>query len=390
MSKSATEKVCKGSGCENHSVKGHFWGDSTRRILGDAAGRGIGREKIILRLQIIMQRLVIGHATEECGPAEVDKDRTLATSLYITCDRNESVWERLRNLGPNFLHHLRRPSMVDSDRADTYAPSRYYFRALLVGLQFPLTYGRPLIFGSWEWFTTLDFDFGFICGRRKFKWPMIFYFYARYAFLASLVGTIFLLNNGWQVNCQALYMTILLLGHSALWASGVSLSIRTMTLWGYSRRIMVIIVPLIAFHLVAVCLSSSLDLSVVWAEVAFAQARCVSIDIADFGIASLYTYNVVLDFIILCLTLYKLLYGGGARIRIKRIPIFMLLFRDGLVYFVVVFIVTLFPVVYIMLDRNIAVAIGMHVIPGTATSQQQSRRWDVLDDTRYAQYPYRV
>ncbi|KAJ7584509.1 hypothetical protein C8J56DRAFT_1090241 [Mycena floridula] len=220
-----------------------------------------------------------------------------------------------------------------------------------------------------EWFITLDFDFAFICGRRKFKWPMIFYFYARYAFLAALVG-IFVLNNGRQVNCQALYMTISLLKHSALWASSVGLSIRTMVLWEYSHRIMVIIVPLISFHLVAVCLSSTLYLRTMWSEVAFIGPRCVTLTVSHsgaFGVASVYIYTVVLDFIILCLTLYKLLYGGGTRIRIERIPIFMLLFRDGLVYFVVVFIVTLLAVVYIIMDSKIAMAIGVHVVVGTAT-----------------------
>ncbi|KAJ7598400.1 hypothetical protein C8J56DRAFT_1039271 [Mycena floridula] len=242
------------------------------------------------------------------------------------------------------------------DRADAYAA--IYFDILV-----------DAVFGLylWEWFLTLDFDFGFICGRRKFKWPMIFYFYARYAFLAALIGTIFALNNERQVNCQALYLTILLLKHSTLLASSVSLSIRTMTLWGYSRRIMVIVVPLIAFHIAAVCISSTLDLRVVSSSGAFAQPRCVPLNLSHFGIVSLYTYTVVSDFIILCLTSYKLLYGGGARIRIKRIPIYMLLFCDGLVYFVVVFIVTLLAVVYLMLDHNISMAISMHIVPGTAT-----------------------
>ncbi|KAJ7588220.1 hypothetical protein C8J56DRAFT_1050280 [Mycena floridula] len=217
----------------------------------------------------------------------------------------------------------------------------------------------------WEWFITLDFDFAFICGRRKFKWPMIFYFYARYAFFAALVESIFVLNNGRQVNCQALYVTILLLKHSALWASSVSFC--RMMLWECSHRIMVIIVPLIAFHMVAVCLSSTLHLGGMWSE---AKLRCVALKVSHFGVfgvASLYVYTVVLDFIILCLTSYKLLYGDGARIRIKRIPISMLLFRDGLVYFVVVFIVTLFPVVYLMLNPNAAMVIGVQVIAGTAT-----------------------
>ncbi|KAJ7589751.1 hypothetical protein C8J56DRAFT_1139369 [Mycena floridula] len=225
------------------------------------------------------------------------------------------------------------------------------------------------IFGLyfWELFNTLDFDFSFICGRRKFKWPMIFYFYSRYAFLASLVGTIFDLNTSRQVNCQALALATILLKHSALWASSVTLSIRMMTLWEYSRRIMVIMVPLITFHMVAACLSSTLDLNVVWSEVAFAKDRCVALKMSLFSIAILYTYTMVFDFIILCLTSYKLLYGGDARIRLKQIPIFMLLFRDGLIYFVVVFLVALVADVYLIVDHKTAMAIGMHVAPATAT-----------------------
>ncbi|KAJ7598360.1 hypothetical protein C8J56DRAFT_1039232 [Mycena floridula] len=219
----------------------------------------------------------------------------------------------------------------------------------------------------WEWFITLNFDFAFICGRRKFKWPMIFYFYARYAFLAALITSIFILNNGRQINCQAVTLIILLLKHSALWASSVSLSIRTIMLWECSHRIMVIIVPLIAFHMVVVCVSSTLHLRTMWSEVAFAQPRCVVLNVSHFNIASLYTYSVVSDFIILCLTSYKLLYGGGARIRIRRIPIFMLLFRDGLVYFVVVFIVTLFSVVYLISNGNLGMILGVHVVPGIVT-----------------------
>ncbi|KAJ7577736.1 hypothetical protein C8J56DRAFT_1170862 [Mycena floridula] len=219
----------------------------------------------------------------------------------------------------------------------------------------------------WELFNTLDFDFSFICGRRKFKWPMIFYFYSRYAFLASLVGTIFDLNTSRQVNCQALALATILLKHSALWASSVTLSIRMMTLWEYSRHIMVIMVPLIAFHMVAACLSSTLDLNVVWSEVAFAKDRCVALKISLFSVAIFYTYTMVLDFIILCLTSYKLLYGGDAKIKLKQIPIFMLLFRDGLIYFVVVFLVALIADVYLIVDRKTAMAIGMHVAPATAT-----------------------
>jgi hypothetical protein len=64
-----------------------------------------------------------------------------------------------------------------------------------------------VLFVSWEWFTSLDFDWDFIQGTRKFRWPMvsvsfgveprwtltvasgqIFYFLNRYCLLFSLIG----------------------------------------------------------------------------------------------------------------------------------------------------------------------------------------------------------
>ncbi|KAJ7589750.1 hypothetical protein C8J56DRAFT_1047902 [Mycena floridula] len=68
----------------------------------------------------------------------------------------------------------------------------------------------------WELFNTLDFDFSFICGRRKFKWPMIFYFYSRYAYLASLIGTIVDLNtSNTQFFAPSNYVGLLTLVHSS-------------------------------------------------------------------------------------------------------------------------------------------------------------------------------
>lgn len=46
----------------------------------------------------------------------------------------------------------------------------------------------------WELVVTLDFDWDYLSGKRRFKWPLIFYFCNRYFMLVALVGVITLLN----------------------------------------------------------------------------------------------------------------------------------------------------------------------------------------------------
>jgi len=57
----------------------------------------------------------------------------------------------------------------------------------------------------WEFFTSLPFDWDFISGKKKFRWPLIFYFAGRYFLLFALIGIAIALNVTKPVNCQALY-----------------------------------------------------------------------------------------------------------------------------------------------------------------------------------------
>ncbi|KAJ7598351.1 hypothetical protein C8J56DRAFT_880983 [Mycena floridula] len=107
--------------------------------------------------------------------------------------------------------------------------------------------------------------------------------------------------------------------HSAQWAFTVSLSIRTIMLWDCSCRIMVIILPLIAFYMAAVFVGSAWHLKVVWSEHAFAQPR---------------------------------------------------------------FIVTLLAVVCLRLNGNLGMVIGVHVVPSTVTvisSPSVAPRFSLID-----------
>ncbi|KIM46553.1 hypothetical protein M413DRAFT_65449, partial [Hebeloma cylindrosporum] len=40
----------------------------------------------------------------------------------------------------------------------------------------------------YEWLISLDFEWDFISGKKRFRWPMIFYFLNRYCLLLALIG----------------------------------------------------------------------------------------------------------------------------------------------------------------------------------------------------------
>ncbi|EDR06510.1 uncharacterized protein LACBIDRAFT_299964 [Laccaria bicolor S238N-H82] len=78
---------------------------------------------------------------------------------------------------------------------------------------------------AYEWVLSLNFDFGFLLGRRKFCWPMIFYFANRYLLLFALVGVIISMDVTSKVDCQALYTFNQIAGSAAMGLANINLSI---------------------------------------------------------------------------------------------------------------------------------------------------------------------
>lgn len=80
----------------------------------------------------------------------------------------------------------------------------------------------------WEVVTSLKFDWQFISGRKRFRWPLGFYFAGRYCLLFALVGILISLDVTEPVNCQALYTFNQVCGNAAIGLASVNLSLRTL------------------------------------------------------------------------------------------------------------------------------------------------------------------
>ncbi|GLB38846.1 hypothetical protein LshimejAT787_0600080 [Lyophyllum shimeji] len=196
----------------------------------------------------------------------------------------------------------------------------------------------------WEWFTSLNFDLTFVTGERKFKWPMFFYFYGRYAMLGGLIGFVIVLDSTKEIACQAAYTTLQVLGNTALGVASINLAIRTSAVWGKKNyvRIPMLVLLLGQFGII---LRSVFNAESVWVE----GMGCVTSNVQSKVFAAMYIYTMAFDFLILLLTAYKLWFANRSQ---HRSRIVRLLFQDGLVYFVVAFVGNLIAVIFSLLDLN--------------------------------------
>ncbi|KAF9779496.1 hypothetical protein BJ322DRAFT_1113306 [Thelephora terrestris] len=227
----------------------------------------------------------------------------------------------------------------------------------------------------WELFTTCDFEWSLIKGRRKFTWPLIFFFLTRYCILWALIGLIITFTLETPINCQALYIFNSLTGNLAILAASTSLMIRTIALWERKRYVMI---PLICLALVhwGILWRGMFIIEAAWDPTAQA---CVVVKLDSKFLQATFFCTMAVDFTILVLTtvaLYRFSYSG------VRSDLWNLLFRDGLVYWLVTFSFNAVPAVLNVLQLNNAMNVIATVPAATVASIAACRLVIRLQDFR--------
>ncbi|KZT03776.1 uncharacterized protein LAESUDRAFT_324884 [Laetiporus sulphureus 93-53] len=204
----------------------------------------------------------------------------------------------------------------------------------------------------WEWATSLDFDWEFISGKRKFRWPMIFYFAGRYFLLFALIGIAIALNVSKPINCQALYTYNQVFGNGAIGLASINLSLRTMAVWSQAWYIVVPLVAIILGHW-------SLLLHGILIKAAWIPGSgCTITNTDNTLLAATFIYSMCFDFLVLILTAYKLAFPTRRR---DQSRIVQLIFGDGLIYFMIAFLANLLATIFMLLDLNAVMSIIANV-----------------------------
>ncbi|TBU58596.1 hypothetical protein BD310DRAFT_1014948 [Dichomitus squalens] len=203
----------------------------------------------------------------------------------------------------------------------------------------------------WEFVTSLEFEWSFITGKRRFHYPALFYFLNRYCLLFTMIGILIALDTTVEVNCQALYTFNQIMGQASSGLASINLSIRTMALWSHDKRIVIPIVIVILGHWSLIL--QGVLLTAIWVP----GQGCVVAGTKNTILAATFIYSMCFDLGILLLSLWKCVVGvkGG------RSQLMTLLFKDGLMYFFIAFLSNLLAVVFIMLNLNAIMSVIFNV-----------------------------
>ncbi|TRM62234.1 hypothetical protein BD626DRAFT_498566 [Schizophyllum amplum] len=207
---------------------------------------------------------------------------------------------------------------------------------------------------AWEFFISFDFDWEFITGRKRFRWPMIFYFLNRYVLLAALAGIVVALDTRSPINCRAVFIFNQLAGNAAAGLASINLSLRTMAVWSQNKWVVSGLILLMFGHW-SLILQGGL-LQVQWME----GSGCAITDPNTKILAATFMYTMVFDLVVLTLNLWKVMH---TKTRLGR-----MLFGDGIIYFIVAFLANLVATVFMLVNFNQIMAIIFNVPAVVASS----------------------
>ncbi|KAJ7735803.1 hypothetical protein B0H16DRAFT_1575410 [Mycena metata] len=210
----------------------------------------------------------------------------------------------------------------------------------------------------WEWFTSLPFDWDFVSGKRKFRWPMIFYFLNRYCLLFALIGIAIASNVTVEVNCQALYTFNQVVGNAAIGLASINLSLRTIAVWNQRWFIVVPLVGIILGHWSL--LLHGVLLKADWEPT---MGGCIITSTDNRLLAITFIYTMVFDFTVLSLTAYKLVFPAGGKSRLVS-----LIFNDGLIFFIIAFLSNMLATIFMLLNLNAVMSIIANVPAAIAST----------------------
>ncbi|KAB5593402.1 Transmembrane protein [Ceratobasidium theobromae] len=212
---------------------------------------------------------------------------------------------------------------------------------------------------SWEVLNTMTFDYKLAVNWKEFKWPMAVYVVCRYSMWMGVIMLVVANNLTHELNCQIFYTIIQLFGNVAIGTASALLMLRAIAIW--SRKYYIL------FGLLAVALGhwAILFLGVLSVRAAWnAQVGvCVVTGTSTTLLRLVYGYTMAFDLTVLVVSTFGLLRSGGT----QGSGLWKLLFRDGIVYFMVAFVGNAVAAVFTILHLNAAMDI-MFTVPAAVFS----------------------
>jgi hypothetical protein len=232
----------------------------------------------------------------------------------------------------------------------------------------------------WEFVCSLDFDWEFVSGRRKFKWPFAFYFLGRYGLLASQIGVLVAMNVQSKVDCQGLYTFSQFTGDAAVGFASINLALRVIAIYKSDVRLISVLVLFILGHWAVIFGGISLE------AVYVPGTGCVIVKTKAKMIMAVFIYSMGFDAIIITLSTIKLAFPYYGRSQLVR-----MLFTDGLLYFIIAFVANTIATTFMILNLNPVMSVMFNVpavIASTIAASRCVRHLSTWTNPNSAQYSH--
>jgi len=196
----------------------------------------------------------------------------------------------------------------------------------------------------WEFFTTLDYEFNIIRGRRPYRWTIWIYSLARIASLLDVVLDLIYINSTTPINCQVWVTLQMMAGYLGLVVASFLIVIRIIAIWNRDKIVMAIAAS-VWFTNVAVSIRVVVQLRSYWKTV---TQHCVvsNSESSKLNLIVLGITDIVLLFILLVGLLRFRKDGGGT------FGIGLLLWKQGVWWLFLAAAAEVPPVVLIILNLN--------------------------------------
>ncbi|KIJ70306.1 hypothetical protein HYDPIDRAFT_121965 [Hydnomerulius pinastri MD-312] len=191
----------------------------------------------------------------------------------------------------------------------------------------------------WEIIITFYFELSIIRGKRSAAWPLVLpFFLCRYGMLWAFIGLIISFN----VSTKALYTFISVAGNTTIASASTSLMIRTIALWEWKKWV-ILVIGALSLGQWGILIRGMTIVKAVWNDT---TGSCAVNYTNHFLLNLNYFYTMAFDLVILLFTTVAL----GRHFRHSSLS--GLLFRDGLVYFLITSTCNTIPAVLNLLDLN--------------------------------------
>jgi len=198
---------------------------------------------------------------------------------------------------------------------------------------------------------------------------MILYFLCKYTMFFAIIGMLIALNTTTPINCQALYTFNQFAGQCAIGTASTLLMLRTIAIWNKKLYIAIPLLIIALGHWGILFYSITIVRSVFSPEAKTCILLSTGTDKNNLTLNLVYLYTMFVDVVVLIVSIVGLLLTPG------RSSLWKLLFKDGIIFFLVAFICNALAATVLLLNLNPAMNLMFSIPAACLTAGAAARSY---------------